>query len=258
MRLISLNTWGGKLYQPLTRFVEENSQTTDVFCFQEVFDTKSAFKKHSDFRINLYREIGKVLKDHDGFFTSSIDNYISGSFQDHFIDFDLKSGLAIFTKKELKVKDRGYFSIFGQKNNFNPKDSNTMPRIAQYLTLELTGKSLTIVNIHAIWVREGKKDTPSRIKQSNCINQFLESKNGNKILCGDFNLDINTESIKILEKHMKNLIKEYNIPTTRNKLFPGNEKFADYVFVSPDIKVINFKVPDIEISDHLPIILEFS
>ena len=32
---------------------------------------------------------------------------------------------------------------------------------------------------------------------------------------------------------------------------------VDYVFVSPEVKVIDFSVPNIEISDHLPLILDF-
>ncbi len=33
---------------------------------------------------------------------------------------------------------------------------------------------------------------------------------------------------------------------------------SDYVFVSPETDVMHFEVPDIEASDHLPLILETS
>ena len=39
---------------------------------------------------------------------------------------------------------------------------------------------------------------------------------------------------------------------------PDFQKFADYVFVSPDVNVESFSVPDIDISDHMPLVLEFS
>lgn len=65
----------------------------------------------------------------------------------------------------------------------------------------------------------------------------------------------------MLEKGMINLIKEYKIPTTRNKLAVRYDqiidKFADYIIVSSGVKVLDFQVPNIEISDHLPMILEF-
>ena len=61
---------------------------------------------------------------------------------------------------------------------------------------------------------------------------------------------------------MRNLIIEKNIPRTRSKLSPfwgksDFQKFADYTFVSKNIVVKDFSVPDVEISDHLPMILEF-
>ncbi|MCL5784026.1 MAG: endonuclease/exonuclease/phosphatase family protein, partial [Patescibacteria group bacterium] len=112
---------------------------------------------------------------------------------------------------------------------------------------------------HGIWLPppNSKSDTESRINQSQKINQFLKKLPREKILCGDFNLALNTQSVKILEEDMVNLIKKYQITATRNKFFPGEEKFADYTFVSNGINVKNFQVPDIEVSDHLPMILEF-
>ena len=63
----------------------------------------------------------------------------------------------------------------------------------------------------------------------------------------------------ILEQEFKNLIKEYKVPTTRSKFYDRpNDKYADYTFVSSDVEVKSFEVPDLEVSDHLPMILEFS
>lgn len=62
---------------------------------------------------------------------------------------------------------------------------------------------------------------------------------------------------------MRNLIKEFNIKQTRSNLSPyaktkNFQKFADYTFITNDVVVKDFQVPYIEISDHLPLILEFS
>lgn len=67
----------------------------------------------------------------------------------------------------------------------------------------------------------------------------------------------------MIEENYRNLIKEFNIEKTRSKLSPyagksNFQKFADYIFVSEDVNVTRFEVPDLEISDHLPMILEFS
>lgn len=239
-------------------FIYESSQDTDIYCFQEVFKTTTNKTESIGFRLNLYEELGKALPNHQGYFVSCVENYIAGSFQPDFVDFNLSWGLAIFINKKLKVLSNGDFFVYGGKNTFNPKDTNTFPKSLQHLTFLKDNKSFVVCNLHGIWLREGKQDSPSRLTQSNQINDFFGKLVGGKILCGDFNLDITTESITILEKNLRNLIKEYKITTTRNKYFPGTDKFADYTFVSDDIKVKNFQVPNVEISDHLPMILEFS
>lgn len=258
MKLISLNTWGGKIYQPLINFIGENAKDTDIFCFQEIFDTTSNLTEVLEYRVNLLKEISKILRNHKGYFAPCIDNYLVGSFQKQFTDFNLSSGLTIFINKSLKVESSGDFFLFRKKNDHNLGDFNTMPKNAQYIIFLSEKKKFVICNVHGLWNTQGKQDLPSRIEQSQKIKNFLDNQTGEKILCGDFNLALNTQSVKILEENMINLIKKYNIQTTRNKHFPGTEKFADYTFVSPDVKVIDFQVPNIEISDHLPIILEFS
>ena len=258
MKLISLNTWGGKQYKPLISFIKKHSANTDIFSFQEVFNTTSETLENSGFRLNLYSEISILLSNFQGYFLSTVDNYIAGSFQPNIIDFNLSWGQAIFVKKKIKVKSSGSFYVYGSKTEFDPKDWNSFPRAVLYVTLQEESSLFTICNLHGIWTKEGKADTSSRISQSSRINDFLDKQGGEKILAGDLNLNMDTQSIKILEKKMINLIKNYNIPTTRSSFFPRLEKFADYTFVTPDIKVLNFEVPDVEISDHLPMMLEFS
>ncbi len=259
MKLISLNLWGGRLFKPLMDFILAHANNTDLFCFQEMFDTNSDTSESFGFRLNLYQELSKILPKHKGYFASVLENYIAGSFQPNFVDFNLSWGISIFASKKLNITSSGDFFVFGKKGDFNPKDLNTLPRNTQYVTFINEGKQSTVCNLHGIWVKGTKGDTSSRIKQSQMIKDFLDKQRGAKILCGDLNLDINTQSLKLLEVSMKNLIKEYKIPTTRNKFYERtDDKFADYALVSNDVIVSNFKVPNVEISDHLPLILEFS
>lgn len=259
MKLICINTWGGKVYHPLIKFIKNHSKDTDIFCFQEVFNTTSNIKTHSGYRLNLYRELSKILKSHNGYFNSGVENYIAGSFQKNLIDFNLFWGLAIFIRKNLKVISQGDFFVYGQRGSFNPKDENSVPRNVQYIKFVNNNKIFTICNLHGVWIRGPKDDNPFRIKQSQMIKKFLDDQKGSKILVGDFNLGLHTESLKILESNLSNLIKKNNISTTRNKLYDRtDDKHADYILVSKDINVTDFKVPYTEVSDHLPLILEFS
>ncbi len=259
MKLISLNVWGGKIYEPLMDFIQKNSRDTDIFCFQEVFHTTSDIKTLKERRMNLYEEFSKLLTNHQGYFSSSLANWVIFSRTKNFkTDFNLYFGLSIFIKKDLSVVSSGDFFVYGERDVFNSNDLNTLPRNAQYLTFTKSGKRYTVCNLHGIWLKGGKNDSPTRLEQSRKINEFLNKQIGEKVLCGDFNLNLDTESVKILEENSRNLIKEYNIPTTRNRFYPGPEEFADYTFVSKNTTVKSFEVPTLEISDHLPMILEFS
>lgn len=247
------------MYQPLIKFINKHSKDTDIFCFQEVFKTTSRMTENAGFRLNLYEEFCKLLPEHKGYFAPSVENYIAGAFLPNFTNFNLSWGLTTFIHKKFKVTSEGDFFVFRTKDSFNPEDLNTLPRNMQYLTFNSQNKKFIVCNLHGIWQKGEKVDTPSRISQSEQINNFLDQyKEEAQILAGDFNLNIDTQSLKILEKNLINLIKEYKILTTRSKLYTFGDKFADYILVSDKTKVLNFQVPSIEISDHLPMILEFS
>lgn len=143
------------------------------------------------------------------------------------------------------------------------KDFSNQPTPLQYIEFSKDKEDFCIFNLHGAPFPEDKLDTSKRIEQSKKILDIMDSKNGTKILVGDFNLLPETESIKMIEnKGYKNLIEKFNIDRTRSFLGPywkgsAFQKFADYAFVSVEVKIKSFKVPHIEISDHLPLILEF-
>lgn len=84
----------------------------------------------------------------------------------------------------------------------------------------------------------------------------MEEFRGEKILLGDFNLNPDTQSFSLLANGMRNLIQEYGITSTRSSHYTKDNKLADYTLVTPGINVAQFTVPTLEVSDHLPMILE--
>lgn len=160
----------------------------------------------------------------------------------------------MFIKKEIEVIDEGDFIIHHNPEylGFGPAHS----RILQWAKCNMNGNSYTIMNVHGLWNGMGKTDTPERIAQSQKIKLFMDNINDRKILCGDFNLKPGTESLKIIAKDMHNLIEQYKIVSTRTSYYPKEEKFADYIFTSPDIKVNQFSVLTSEVSDHAPLFVD--
>jgi endonuclease/exonuclease/phosphatase family metal-dependent hydrolase len=131
-----------------------------------------------------------------------------------------------------------------------------------YVQIRVGDKNLYICNFHGMSRPVDKLDHPEKLRQSQRLIDFFGDREGLKIIGGDFNLLPETKSIQMFrENGYKDLIKEYKIATTRNRLawemYPNHKLYySDYVFVSPDVKVKSFSVPNIEISDHLPLILE--
>ena len=64
-------------------------------------------------------------------------------------------------------------------------------------------------------------------------------------------------SIRLLEANLQNLIKTHDIRSTRTGLYSKEEKYADYVLISPEIIVNSFTVLADEISDHAPLFLDY-
>lgn len=261
MKLISLNTWGGKVFEPLMDFIIQHSGNTDIFCLQEIYNTNSPVKSYHHIRANLLAELIKILPDFQSTYSVEFRGYDSCPDS---VNFDLTVGKAIFSKDSLKILLRGELLISGDKGGKALKSNfSNLPITLQFVDIDINGKLLTIANLHGTSFPGSKLDTLQRLEQSQKVLDFLNIKVGAKVLTGDFNLLPPTKSIQIFEKELRNLISEYKIERTRSDLNPyaireDFQKHADYTFVSKDLKVKNFEVPNLKISDHLPMILEFN
>lgn len=255
MKLISLNTWGGKLYQPLIEFVVANAETTDIFCFQEVYFSENYHPEIPWIRTNLASELQGALP---GFsMTERLAVQKNGA-----AESDAKIGEAIFVKDSANVTGSGGFHTYQEDGESAREKIEAASGNFQFVALESGSEAYVIGNVHGLWFPGPKFDTAKRIEQSVRLKKAMEVSRGKKILCGDFNLQPSTESVGILDSGMRDLITEYHIAKTRSRYYEDMEKYhdyiADYMFVSSDVRVADFKVLPDEVSDHLPLVLEFS
>lgn len=228
--------------QHLLDFVKQQKDT-DIFCFQEVYhqaeNKMSAEDKASP---NIFMELQQILPEHAAFFRPALEDWY---------------GLGIFAKKSATVLEEGEMLIYA--NPDYQKYASNHSRNLQWVKCKAGKKTYSIINVHGLWTGTGagKTDTPERILQSQNIKNFVSTLNDPKVLCGDFNLRPDTQSVQILEENMVNLIKKYDIKSTRTSFYEKSEKFADYTFVSPDIKVNQFRILPDEVSDHAAMYLDF-
>lgn len=248
MKIISLNTWGGIAgAQNLIEFFKEH-QGTDVFCLQEIFNggQDEPEEQSEDIESKVYdllSLIKEALPKHEAFFKPHVKDYY---------------GLAMFVKKNLSVAEEGERFVHQEKGYTLSGDLGFRARNIQFVTLETPKGLRTIINFHGLWNGGGKTDTEHRLNQSRKIIDFIKTLKNDFVLCGDFNLEPKTESLKMFEEFgLKNLIKDFNFISTRTKFYTKPVKFADYAFVSSGIIVSNFKVLPDEVSDHSPLYLDF-
>ncbi len=247
MKIITLNTWGGIAgADGLVEFFKKHHDV-DVFCLQEIFnggeDDPAEQAEEIEGKVyNLLSLIKAALPDHQAFFRPSLKDYY---------------GLAMLIRNNFDVIDEGERFVHKEKGYTPTEDLGNHPRNIQYATIQSTTGPLTIINFHGLWTGGGKTDTQDRLDQSKKILDFIQTLRNDFVLCGDFNLLPETESLQMFEKFgLKNLIKEYGITSTRTSYYNKPQKYADYIFVTPHLSVEHFEVLPEEVSDHSALKIE--
>lgn len=227
MKIVFLNIWNCTVHDAILDFFHEHVLDTDVFCLQEAYDTSR----------EMYQDI---FADYQ-----SVTDYKYVNENDDF-------ALATYVRNDIEMQVATPLL-------------KEIPLIGMvlYTRLSYQDRILNICNVHGISKPGDKMDNEYRIRQSSEILKHNRSLIGTQIIGGDMNLELNTSAVRLFEEEgYLNLIREYEIATTRNRLiwerYPENKQYySDYVFTTPDITVKRFVVPDLEVSDHQPMILEF-
>jgi len=242
MKLITLNLWGGHLRNQLFKFIN-NNKDVDIFCLQEVYHNahRTIVYENRDLSLHIFSDLQKLLPHHYAIFKPAVENVY---------------GIAMLIKNSIDIIGEGDINIH-QKQHY-PGVGHNHSRNLQWIECQFDNKIYSILNVHGLWTGQGKGDSPERLAQSTRIRQFMDTLTTPKILCGDFNLRPDTKSMLLLDHDMNNLVKTHSIQSTRTHYYTKNEKYADYILTSPNIQVNKFEVMSDEVSDHCPLMLDFS
>ena len=93
-------------------------------------------------------------------------------------------------------------------------------------------------------------------EQKNAVATVIENLEPNKcVLMGDFNLTPDSEILKPLREKM---VDTADLCTAECLTFPSDKPYEkiDYIFVTPDIKVLSAEAASIVASDHRPFVAE--
>ncbi|MCL6706208.1 endonuclease/exonuclease/phosphatase family protein [Pseudomonas sp. R2.Fl] len=265
LRLISLNAWGGRVHEPLMRYLRQADP--DVLCLQEVTHVEAAETgwlvfREGDFelpqRASLYEDVKAILPAHNAFFAPAA----CGPLHDGDRAVMSQWGLATFVRRDLPVIGQaqgfihGDFPLSGFGEHPRPRNAHGI-RIFRHDR----GSAVTIVQLHGLRDLAGKGDTPARLAQAHAIVRLVEKvrqPGDGLVVCGDFNLMPDSETFAILAGiGLTDLVTTRGFTDTRTSWYPKEGRHADYLLVTPEVKVERFEVvAEPEVSDHRALLLE--
>lgn len=248
MKIINLNVWiGGKLFDSMLDFL--SNEQADIVLLQEVYNS-------SDSSLDRQYRTFTVLKENLG--------YEFGAFAPAFLEemgehtFD--QGNAILSHFPLTELPTTWYDVpYGTRID-DWEHFHVTPRCLQHVVADIDGRSLHLLNTQGIWGEDGE-DSDRRLKMAD---QILKEAGDHTplVLAGDFNVRYQTETIAKLEKKLGNVFKN-DVKTTFNlkhkdlTKFPGFADAAvDGIFVTSDINIVEKRVPDVDVSDHVPMVVE--
>ncbi|PDT14617.1 metal-dependent hydrolase [Rhizobium sp. J15] len=265
MRIISLNAWGGRLHEALIAYVRQADP--DVLCLQEVLRAPCAAPGWSIYRdagmelpqrANLFEEISAALPGHDGFFCPTS----RGELFDGDTTIAAEFGLATFVRKSYSVIAQGLDFVHGQ-HACDGWGQHPRPRNAHCIRLfsHRHASTVTIAHMHGLRDPAGKGDTPAREEQASALVGLVERvwpRDEGLVVCGDFNVLPDSATFEILARlGLSDLVTANGLVDTRTSYYLKEGRFADYMLVTPEVKVARFEVVEApEVSDHRALLLD--
>lgn len=231
MEIISLNCMVGEFGDKYWGFLSKMAKTAEVFCLQEVETGKE----------NRSARLEEVLPDFDCFYWKH-ERYGRG-----------EMAIAVAARKTQRpqmLESRALLTMV--VDPIKPAYSVAM---VQRVGL---ASGLQVINFHGIYHPGDKLDSPLRLEQSWGLLEMVKRGGEEVVLLGDFNLAPETRSIGMLEGELVNLNTKFGVKDTRGKgcRYWGTvdyQPWADYGFVSKDIKVSGFEAMEEVVSDHKPL-----
>jgi len=266
MKIVSLNAWGGQLWNALAPWVTQVSP--DVLCLQEVtrapvpspewLSYADAFRR-LDQRADLFGDVSALLPGHQAWFAPAT----RGTLQDTSgAAVASEHGLGMWVRRDLAVTERAQGFVHGtyRSGGWGPEP---VPRTMQVARIQdtQTGQAVCVGHLHGLRDPDGKGDTPARSAQTTrmaSVFQRVWTPQETGVLAGDFNLLPDSACFDHLEQiGLHSLIAHHGITDTRTARYTKAQRFADYMLVTRDLLGAPFAVPALpEVSDHRPMILE--
>jgi endonuclease/exonuclease/phosphatase family metal-dependent hydrolase len=247
LKFITVNIWQGEALDRVCAFLDK--EKPDVVVMQEVYNGTDP-KLEPRFR--SYEELKKRLDfpyyDHEAAFI-----------EDRHGD-KIPEGNAAFSRFPIVARDVVFFNEpFRDDYIDDIKNNPIQPHVLLYSALKTPAGAVHVYNVHGPWDLNGDNYSEKRRQMTEAIIAATTDR-PNVIVAGDTNAQPTNQAILDLEKHIpsvfgRELTSTFNM---RHKTNPGYATArVDMVFASSNLKVISKSCPDVDLSDHYPLIVTF-
>lgn len=244
LKFLCLNLWqGGNLLDEAIAWIKQ--EDPDVIAMQEVYDGKDPSWERRFRSMDVLREA--LGYPHAAFAPAFLERTAFGK---------VEQGNAVFSRFPMTESAPIFYDVpYGERED-KPEYFERTPRNLQRVALDVNGIEMDIFNTQGVWGKDGR-DNERRIEMGRVIAEAVRDA-ANVILAGDFNVNPDTESVSRIERELGNVFKD-GLASTFNMKQKTNPVFAtavvDMVFVSPTMTVVSKSCPNVNVSDHLPLLV---
>lgn len=249
LKIVQVNIYAGKYLEDLVDFLK--GENPDFVTTQEV--TTNGFNLSGNLKSDLFEVFQANLNMH-GVFNGDLK--LKGDESSVF-------GNAVFSKYKIVSKNvvtlKEYRPV--SLEELEGIKGNVRELISRHLldaTVVINESRFHIMSIHGAWTAP-PQDTVETLRQAKVVADYLKTIKGPFILGGDFNNIPESRTIGIINEVAVNLMINSGVGQTTHpkihKIVPRGYS-VDYIFVSEHFKLKKIEVPDVTVSDHLPVVAE--
>lgn len=249
LKHIQINIYKGNYFDSLISFLKK--ENPDFISMQEV--TWGLFNHFEDKKVNLFEKIRDLL---------SMEGVC-------YFDWKIRGnvgslGNAVFSKfpiidhkvTVLKDPEEIEFEFVESEKGFPSAPRHLLDAVCQ-----VNNRKIHIMSWHGAWTAP-PADTDETLRQSKIVREYLgrlNSENSPFLIGGDLNSTTDKKTVLMISEVANNLMIGARVKQTTH---PKIHKIAprgflvDYIFTSDHFRLKSLYVPEIIVSDHLPVVAE--
>lgn len=244
MKIMQLNVWLGRLTPLILQLIQQ--EKPDILTVQEVFRGGQGVK-FPDNMFTIFEQLSDLFAFSD--FSPAHSTQIAHS--------SVEMGIATFSNYPITAR-RDFFTSGQYVGDLTQESHVENSRTLQIIKLDINGTALHILNHHGYWTRDPMGDDVSVEKMQIVAGTVKELGNVPIILAGDFNIVPSSPAMRVFDGLLTDLTATHNVKTTLSPLRNLHDIPCDHIMINRYIIEQNFRVGNDVVSDHLPVILEFS